>query len=65
DNACIESFHASLKKEEVYLVKYYDFQAAKLSMFEYIECWYNRKRIHISIGYLTPQECEDLTKKIA
>jgi transposase InsO family protein len=65
DNACIESFHASLKKEEVYLVKYYDFQAAKLSMFEYIECWYNRKRIHSSIGYLTPQECEDLTKKIA
>lgn len=37
DNACIESFHASLKKEEVYLVKYYDFNVARLAIFEYIE----------------------------
>lgn len=32
DNACIESFHASLKKEEVNLVKYYDFNAARLAI---------------------------------
>lgn len=62
DNACIESFHASLKKEEVNLVKYYDFDAARLAIFEYIESWYNRKRIHSSIGYITPQQCEDLAK---
>ena len=60
DNACIESFHASLKKEEVNLVKYYDFDTARLAIFEYIESWYNRKRIHSSIGYITPQECEDI-----
>lgn len=65
DNACIESFHASLKKEEVYLVKYFDYDAARLAIFEYIEAWYNRKRIHSSIGYLTPQKCEDLAKKIS
>lgn len=65
DNACIESFHASLKKEEVHLVKYFDFDAARLAVFEYIESWYNRKRIHSSIGYITPQKCEDLAKKIA
>lgn len=65
DNACIESFHASLKKEEVHLVKYFDYDAARLAIFEYIEAWYNRKRIHSSIGYLTPQKCEDLARKIA
>lgn len=65
DNACIESFHASLKKEEVHLVHYFDYDAARLAIFEYIEAWYNRKRIHSSIGYLTPQKCEDLAKKIA
>ena len=65
DNACIESFHASLKKEEVHLVKYFDYNAVRLAIFEYIEAWYNRKRIHSSIGYITPQQCEDMAKKIA
>ena len=65
DNACIESFHASLKKEEVHLVKYFDFDVARLAIFEYIESWYNRKRIHSSIGYISPQKCEDLARKIA
>jgi len=65
DNACIESFHASLKKEEVNLVTYYDYDAARLALFEYIESWYNRKRIHSSIGYLTPQQCEEQLKTSA
>jgi len=65
DNAGIESFHASLKKEEVNHVTYYDFNSAKLAMFEYIEAWYNRKRIHSSIGYISPQQCEDLARKIS
>lgn len=59
DNACIESFHAILKKEEVNHVKYLDFNSAKVELFKYIEGWYNRKRIHGSIGYLTPQELEN------
>jgi len=58
DNACIESFHATLKKEEVYRVKYYDFESAKMRLFEYIEGWYNRKRIHGSIGFISPDEFE-------
>lgn len=62
DNACIESFHAILKKEEVNHVQYLDFNAAKVELFKYIEGWYNRKRIHGSIGYLTPQEMEDLAR---
>jgi len=60
DNACMESFHAILKKEEVNHVKYIDDKSAELALFQYIEGWYNRKRIHGSIGYKTPQEMEDL-----
>jgi transposase InsO family protein len=41
-----------------------DFEAARLAMFEYIEFWYNKKRIHSSIGYISPQKCEDLARKI-
>lgn len=65
DNSCIQSFHASLKKEEVYRVTYYDFNAAKLDIFESIESWYNRIRIHSSIGYISPQKCEDLARNIS
>lgn len=60
DNAGIESFHASLKKEEVYTTTYSDFEEANRSLFSYIEGFYNRNRIHSSIHYLTPQEFEDL-----
>ncbi|PAD66028.1 IS3 family transposase, partial [Bacillus sp. 7586-K] len=50
DNACIESFHAILKKEEVHHVTYLDYKTASLAMFQFIEGWYNRKRIHSSLG---------------
>ncbi|WP_192600789.1 IS3 family transposase, partial [Sporosarcina limicola] len=49
DNACIESFHATLKKEEVYRTTYTDYESARLALFHYIESWYNRKRIHGAI----------------
>jgi transposase InsO family protein len=65
DNACIESFHAILKKEEVYHTQYKDYPAAKLAMFEFIEGWYNRNRIHSSIGYQTPQGIEDQIRRTA
>lgn len=55
DNACIESFHSVLKKEEIHHHKYYDIKMASRAIFEYIESWYNRKRIHSSIDYMTPQ----------
>ena len=59
DNACIESFHSVLKKEETYLHTYQDSAEARRAIFEYIEGWYNRKRIHSAIGYMTPQQKED------
>ena len=43
DNACIESFHSVLKKEEIYFHTYQDSREARKAIFEYIEGWYNRK----------------------
>jgi len=59
DNAAIESFHAILKKEEVHLKKYIDFKEANKAIFEFIEGWYNRNRIHSSLDYMTPQDFEE------
>ena len=60
DNACMESFNAILKKEEVNLKEYETFEEAKLAIFTFIESWYNRKRIHSSIGYKTPYDIEKI-----
>jgi transposase InsO family protein len=60
DNACIESFHSVLKKELVYLEKFRTRKEAQSKIFEYIEFFYNRKRVHSAIGYLTPVQCEQM-----
>ncbi|WP_084064683.1 IS3 family transposase [Paenibacillus stellifer] len=60
DNACIESFHSVLKKELIYLNRYETREQAKQSIFEYIEFFYNTRRIHSSIDYHTPSEYERL-----
>lgn len=59
DNACIESFHSVMKKEEIYLHTYKDFEECRKALFEYIESRYNRQRIHSALGYKTPQQVED------
>ena len=51
-------------KEEVYTIKYYDFHSAKLAIIKFIEGWYNRERIHGSIGYITTQMKKDLCTNI-
>ena len=61
DNACMESFNAILKKEEVNLKVYETFEEAKLAIFEFIEGWYNRRRIHSAIDYKTPYEIEKIS----
>ena len=58
DNACIESFHASIKKEEIYRNTYRTFEEAKIAIFKYIEGWYNRKRLHSALNYMTPHQYE-------
>ena len=56
DNACTESFFSSAKKECIYRKKYDNIEAVKTDLFEYIELFYNRKRVHASLGYLSPVE---------
>ncbi len=56
NNASMESFNAILKKEEVNVSNYETFEEVKLAIFEFIESWYNNKRIHSTIGYITPNE---------
>jgi transposase InsO family protein len=58
DNAAMESFFASLKKELVHDEDYATRDQAKTSIFEYIETFYNRVRRHSSLGYVAPAEYE-------
>lgn len=58
DNACIESFHAIIKREWLNRYKIWDYQQAKRLVFEYIETFYNTIRIHGHCDYLSPDEYE-------
>jgi putative transposase len=58
DNAPVESFFASLKRELVHDEHYTSREQAKASIFEYLEVFYNRVRRHSSLGYLSPVEFE-------
>jgi len=58
DNAVVESFFATLKKEEVHRENYLTHEQAKASLFYYIEVFYNRKRRHSALGYVSPHDYE-------
>ena len=58
DNAVAESFFKTLKSELIYHEEYKTIQQAKTAVFEYIETWYNTRRLHSSLGYKTPKEIE-------
>jgi transposase InsO family protein len=58
DNAITETFFHSLKTEFVYQTQFETRQEAELGLFEYIELFYNRQRLHSSLNYLTPVEFE-------
>jgi len=55
DNAYVESWFSSLKKEWIYRSSYSTEQELRTLVFEYIETWYNKKRKHSSLGYLSPE----------
>ena len=61
DNAITETFFHMLKTELIYRTKYRTREEARRSIFEYIEIFYNRKRLHSAIGYCSPVEYEKLT----
>jgi transposase InsO family protein len=58
DNAMMESFMATLKKERVYQEVYATRAEARASVFDYIERFYNRVRRHSALGYVSPEEFE-------
>jgi putative transposase len=58
DNAPMESFFATLKSEWVYHRAYRTRDQARSDIFYYIEAFYNRRRLHSSLGYLSPEEYE-------
>ena len=59
DNACIEAFHALIKREWLNRFKIFDYNHAYKLVFQYIETFYNTVRIHSHCGYLSPNEYED------
>jgi len=58
DNAPMESFFGTLKKELVHHEDYTTHDQAHQSLFEYIECFYNRQRRHSALRYLSPHQFE-------
>ena len=65
DNAVAESFFGSLKSELVYHHTFKTRNDAQLAIFEFIEIFYNRQRLHSTLGYLTPEEFHLKGKKVA
>lgn len=60
DNAVMESFYRTLKVELIYQNNYQTRREAQRDIFEYIEIFYNRERLHSSLGYYSPEEYESL-----
>jgi transposase InsO family protein len=58
DNAVAESFFSTLKEELVYRTCLPTRAIAKRAIFEYVEVFYNRQRLHSSLGYMTPVQYE-------
>ena len=65
DNAVAESFFATLKVELVYQSRWSTRTHARNELFEYIELFYNRQRRHSALGYLCPNEFENLASRHA
>jgi len=64
DNACIESFHALIKREWLNRFKIRDYKQAYRLIFEYIEAFYNTKRIHSHCDYMSPNDFEKLYEQV-
>jgi len=65
DNAITESFFGTLKRELIHHCSFLTMQQAQSRIFRYIEGFYNRKRRHSAIGYLSPERFEQEHFKMA
>lgn len=63
DNAISESFVSTLKCEFIHRHRFLTREAARSAVFEYLEAFYNRRRLHSSLGYMSPESYEDLRAK--
>ena len=64
DNACIESFHSLIKREWLNRFKIRDYNHAYRLVFEYLEAFYNTKRIHSHCDYMSPNDYEELYRRL-
>jgi putative transposase len=62
DNACMESFFGSFKMEWMAGKQYKNFEEAKKDIFKYVELFYNRRRRHASLGYVSPAAYEEMSE---
>ena len=62
DNAAAESFFSTLKNELVHHVMYEDRDQARSAIFDYVELFYNRQRLHQSLGFITPANYEAMAR---
>jgi transposase InsO family protein len=62
DNAVAESFFATLKVELVHDALWPTRAAARTALFDYIEVFYNRQRLHSTLGYVSPVEFEEANR---
>lgn len=58
DNACAESFFSTLKNELIHHCDFHTREQARSAIFDYIELFYNRQRLHASLGYVSPAQFE-------
>jgi len=65
DNAVSESFFATLKSELIETQPWETREQVRAAVFEYIEVWYNRERLHSSLDYNSPAAYEELREKMA
>jgi putative transposase len=63
DNASCESFIKTLKREEIYANQYQDLEHLRSNIEEFIELYYNQKRLHSALGYRSPEDFERQSKQ--
>jgi len=65
DNAVVESFNATIKTELIHRYEWETRAAARAAVYEYIETWYNARRLHSTLGYQSPIKFEEQHPAIA
>lgn len=63
DNAVAESFFSTLKTELIHHEKFKTKKEAEVKIFDYVEIFYNKQRLHSTLNYMTPDEFETLNQK--